>query len=95
MRAPIAPQDITGSEMRFGQEERRKWKEKEGLIGLTIGDILWRNGIKKFATNGYAKVCDVAQKLTSQAQTLVDLERTIDIGVINETFPSDGGARFL
>jgi len=62
---------------------------------LTVGDILWWDGIEQLGTNGYAKVCEVAQKLTSQAQTLVDLERTIDIGVINKTFPSDGSPRFL
>ena len=65
------------------------------LIGLTIGDILGGNGIKELAANRYAKVCDVAQKLTSQTQTFVDLERSIDIGIINKTFPSDGGSRFL
>jgi hypothetical protein len=77
------------------KEVEERGARKERLIELTVGDILRRNGIKELATNRYAKVCDVAQKLTSQTQTLVDLEGTIDIGVINKTFPSDGGARFL
>ena len=64
VHALIVPQDMT--RWNLARRWGRKGDGREGLNGLTIGHILWWNGI---ATNMYAKICDVTQKLTSQAQT--------------------------
>lgn len=47
------------------------------------------NGVKELTTDGHTHGVDVAQELPSHSQTLVDLEGTVDIGVIDETLPPD------
>lgn len=47
------------------------------------------NSVKELTTDGHTHSIDVTQELPSHSQTLVDLERTIDIGVIDETLPPD------
>jgi len=60
-----------------------------------VSDILGRDGVEKLRSDGDTEVGEVAQELTSEAQTLVDLERPVEVWVVDETFPSDGRAWFL
>jgi len=60
-----------------------------------VGNVLGRDGVEKFGSDGNAEVGKVAQKLTSEAEALVNLEGPIEVWVINETLPSDSGAGFL
>ena len=60
-----------------------------------VSDVLGRDGVKKLGSNGDTEVGKVAQEFTSEAQTLVDLERPVEVWVVDETFPSDGRAWFL
>lgn len=74
--------------------------EEDGLISkrghrLTIGNVLRRNSIQKLRAYRYSKICKIAEQLTSHAKALVDLEGTIDVWVVNKTFPADRGAWFL
>lgn len=47
------------------------------------------NSVKELTTDGHTHGVDIAQELPSHSQTLVDLEGTVDIGVIDETLPPD------
>lgn len=60
-----------------------------------VSDVLGRDSIEKFGSNRDAKVCEVAQELTGEAKTLVDLEGAIEVWVIDETLPSDSRPWFL
>lgn len=63
--------------------------------GDEVSDVLGRDGIEELGSDGDTEVSEVAQELTSKAETLVDLEGAIEVGVVNETLPSDGCAWFL
>lgn len=60
-----------------------------------VSDVLGRDGVEKLRSDGDTEVGKVAQELTSEAQTLVDLERPVEIWIVDETFPSDGRTWFL
>lgn len=47
------------------------------------------NSVKELTTDGHTHGVDVAQELPSHSKTLVDLEGTVDIGVIDETLPAN------
>lgn len=40
-------------------------------------------------------VGQVGEELTGHAQTLVDLEGAVDVGVVDQTFPADSRTGFL
>jgi len=60
-----------------------------------ISNVLRRNRVEKLRSDGNAEVGEVAQELTRKTQTLVDLEGTIKVRVVDKTFPSNGSAWFL
>ena len=60
--------------------------------GDQIGDVLGRDHVEKLAAGGQAKFVDLDQHLARNAQTAVDVEAAIEPGVIDQPFPSDGGA---
>lgn len=66
-----------------------------GRTGGTHGDVLGRNGIEKLGTNGDTHGGEIAEDLTSDTNALVDFEGVVDVGVVDETFPSDGCAGLL
>jgi hypothetical protein len=63
--------------------------------GLTIGYVLWRDGVEQFAPDRYTHLCQIAQELTGSSKAFVDVEGTIDVWVVDETFPSHSCAWFL
>ena len=56
-----------------------------------VGQELGRNGVEHFAGDGHAFVSQVDEQLSRHAQALVDLERVVDIRVVDQALPSDGG----
>lgn len=60
-----------------------------------IGDVLRRDGIEELRSDGNTEVGKITQKLTSLAETLVDLEGPVEVRVVDETLPSDSRAGFL
>ena len=62
---------------------------------LTIGNVLWRDCIEKLDANWDAKIGEITKEFPSSTEAFVDLERTVDIWIIDESFPSDSGPRFL
>jgi len=60
-----------------------------------VSDVLGRDGIKKLGSDGDTKVGKVAQELTSKTEALVDLERPVEVWVVDEPFPPNGCAWFF
>ena len=46
-------------------------------------------------TGGKSHLCDIKQKSTCDTQSSVDLESIVEVGVVNEAFPSDSGSGFF
>ena len=67
----------------------------DGAPGNEIGQILRRNHIEKFAARRHAAFVEVEQKVAGDAQTVVDVKTAVKIGVVDQPFPSHGGARLL
>lgn len=40
-------------------------------------------------------MCKVAEELTGDTETFVDVEGAVEVGVVDETFPADGCTGFL
>ena len=60
-----------------------------------ISNVLGRNGVQKLGSDRNANVGKIAQKLAGEAEALVDLEGTVEVWVIDESLPSNGGTGFL
>ncbi len=67
----------------------------DGTPGCQVRDILGRDGIKKFRADGDAKVSQVTEELPGQPKPFIDFEGAVDVGIVNETFPSDSCTGFL
>lgn len=63
--------------------------------GDEVSNVLGRDGVEKFGPDGDTEMGKIAQELTTNAQTLVDLERPVEVWVVDETFPPDSCAWFL
>lgn len=63
--------------------------------GYEVCSVLRSNGIKELAAGWEAHLCDVEEEASSDSQALVDLEAVVEVGVVDETFPANGGTGFL
>ena len=66
-----------------------------GPPGDQIGDELRRNHIEKLSTCRKAAVGQFEQQPACRAQTVVDVKAAVQVRIINEPLPADGGARLL
>lgn len=57
-----------------------------------VGQKLGGNGIQHLARDWHALVRKVDEQLPRHAQALVDLERIVDVRIVDQTFPAHGGA---
>ena len=64
----------------------------DGTPGHEVGSVLGADGIEEFAASGEAELCDVDEEGASDAETFVDLEATVHVGVVDEPLPADSGA---
>lgn len=82
-----------------GDNGEGEWGERGGmLIGLglcTHGEVLGADGIEEFKTYGDTEICEVTKKLAGDAETLVNLVGAVDIGIVDEAFPTDSRAWFF
>jgi hypothetical protein len=60
-----------------------------------VREELRGDGVQHFRGNGHALTGKVAEELAGDAQTLVDLERLINVGVVDQALPADSCARLL
>lgn len=56
---------------------------------------LRRDSVEKLDANGDAHVREVAEELARRPEALVDLERAVDVGIVDEAFPADRCSWFL
>ena len=67
----------------------------DGTPGNQVGIVLRGNHVEKFGGRGHAHVVEREQKLARLAQAVVDVESAVQMGVVDQAFPADGGARFF
>jgi len=51
--------------------------------------------VKRFGGSGQAHFGQVQQQLTTNVQTVLDLERVVQVRVVDQAFPADGGTRLF
>lgn len=66
-----------------------------GADGEQISQELGGDGIQHLAGNGHALIGQVDEQLAGDPETLVDLERVVDIRVVDEALPADCGTWFF
>lgn len=67
----------------------------DGAEGDGVGEELRGDGVEHLAGDGHAGAGEVAVELAGDAQALVDLEGLVDLGVVDQPLPADGGAGLL
>lgn len=63
-----------------------------GPPGYQISSVLRTDSIQKFASGRQAHFRDFQQESAGDAEALVNLETAVHVWVVDEAFPSDGGA---
>ena len=57
-----------------------------------ITDVLWRLDIEKFDAGWHARSIDLDQQFARQPQTAIDVIAAIELRVVDQPLPADGGA---
>ncbi len=57
-----------------------------------VPDVLGRDHVQKFAGRGHAQAVDVDEQLAGDAQAFVDAVAAVQVGVVDQALPADGGA---
>lgn len=60
-----------------------------------VGEELRGDSVQHLGSDGHTGRSQIAEELPGDTKTLVDLERRVDIGIVNEALPADGGAGLL
>ena len=63
--------------------------------GDKISSVLRGDGIKEFAAGRETHLGDFEEEASSNAKALVDLETVVEVRIIDEALPADGGAGLL
>lgn len=63
--------------------------------GDEVGEELRGYGVEHFAGNRHASCSQVGEHLARHAQALIDFEGLVDIRIVDQTLPADGGAGLL
>jgi hypothetical protein len=66
-----------------------------GTEGDEVGKELWGDGVEHLGGNWHAAAGEVTEELSADAETLVDLEGLIEVWVVDQTLPADGGTWLL
>ena len=57
--------------------------------------ILRRRHVEEFGAGRQAEIVDGRQHVAREPQALVDVEAAVEIGIVDQSLPSDGRARLL
>jgi len=63
--------------------------------GDEVSEELGRDGVEHLGGDGHAGRGEIAEELSRDTETLVNLEGLVDIGVVNQTLPADSRPRLL
>ncbi len=61
----------------------------------SISNILWHNRIEEFCCCGYSHICNIDHQLSCHNYAILHIFRSIEMGITNESFPSDICPRFF
>src|SRR6185312_6911712 len=64
----------------------------DGAPADQVGDVLGRDGVQELAAGGQAHLGQVQQQAARDREPLVHLERAVQVRVVDEPLPPDGGA---
>ena len=67
----------------------------DGAPRHEIRDVLRCDHVEEFATRRQAQPVDVQQQPARETQPIVDAEAAVEVRIVDEPLPADGGARFL
>src|SRR5690606_2448879 len=67
----------------------------DGTPGDQIRRELRRNRIEKFRARRQAHLGEIEEQPAGDPQALVDIEIAVEIGIVDEPFPTDRGAGFF
>eukprot|EP00754_Rhynchopus_humris_P015374 Rhum_TRINITY_DN14437_c6_g1::Rhum_TRINITY_DN14437_c6_g1_i1::g.89655::m.89655 len=67
----------------------------DGAPRDAVGEELRGDGVEELAAARQAQLVDLHEKLAGQAQALVDLERVVQVRVVDQTLPADRRPRLL
>ena len=56
------------------------------------GDVLRRDHVEEFGAGGHAHFGEIEKEMAREAKAVVDFERAVEMGIVDEAFPADGGA---
>ena len=59
------------------------------------GDVLRRDHVEEFGAGGHAHLGEIEEQVAREAQAVVDLVGLVEMGVVDEALPADGGAGLL
>ena len=63
--------------------------------GDEVGDVLRRDHVEVFAAGGHSGGVDLEQQFARDSQTVVDAEAAVHVRIVDQPFPTDGGAGLL
>lgn len=63
----------------------------DGTEGDEIGEELGGDGVEHFTGDGHAHAGEVGVEFSRNPQALVNLVGLVDVWVVDQTFPTDGG----
>src|SRR5256885_12208081 len=67
----------------------------DGAPADQIGNVLGRDHVQELAGGRHAQAVDVDQQLPRNAQAFVDAVALVQVGIVDQTLPSHGGARLF
>mmetsp|Transcript_14531 Transcript_14531/g.29380 ORF Transcript_14531/g.29380 Transcript_14531/m.29380 type:complete len:377 (+) Transcript_14531:256-1386(+) len=67
----------------------------DGAPGDELGEVLRGHHVEELHSGWQAHLGELCEETTCKAQTLIDLEGAIEVRIVDETLPSNGGAWLL
>ena len=67
----------------------------DGAPADEAGDVLRRDHVEEFGAGGHAHLGEVEEQMAREAQAVVDLVGAVEVRIVDEALPADGGAGLL
>lgn len=66
-----------------------------GADGNAVGKELGGDGVEHLTGDGHAVIGQIDKELARDAESLVDLEGVVNVGIVDQTLPTDSGSGLL
>ena len=67
----------------------------DGAPAYEAGDVLRRDHVEEFGAGGDAHLGEIEQQIARHAQAVVDVVGLVEMRIVDEALPADGGARLF